>query len=1220
MTIRYYDMLIVSDDIAERYADCIDSLTHLDTRSARLHELKGWSLNGNPVFAAAKGVDDGRDRGKGRLLFTYVSVNGQVGLCCYRELPDHKYDLARKTHKSSVKTMESLLTGKKIIPVKDSSAEHTAQISTESPLERSSEPENQLNHIIYYRDRFICLDDAQQQVFFVKKWPLIMSGPPGSGKSCDALALLNSWVRQAQNDGLFMPVEAVAQSSNAPAMDTAPRFAYVSESPELRRRMQEIRRSQPGYGLLPSDPVHFTNYRDILLAADPGGTHGKRFLSREESRSFFLKNFNRFKKCLPTPSKGKRKPTAAPKGEEDALQESFYQEGLVVAGCSSLQDYLAIGTRTSQLNFDDPLIQKSVRTKFYQSVKRHQDALAADRCLDPLLYQPSGSLPVLFSGITVDEAQDYSPAQARLLNRLSGRVAFGIDTHQNIGAGAYYSLRAWLEHALQAETITLNYPYRCPNHVIDAANLALSLKLDIAGGLADKHDYPLIVRSDAAREGCRSGQVSFKSGLPVGDELETLRQEIAHKASVAIVTRPALAPELRQKLNHPLVFSPTEIKGLEYEDIIVWDIFSDNRFYAANKHLAASSQTASTSKKPVQHRAKEKTVNLALKNSITAMNELYTTLTRSTQRLRIYQIENPHQLGYLVRAFQELVQHLNQEAVDPVQETRPSTDADWMNQMKTLILHDRPELTQLAQNIWVDTLKQPLTAFESHRRSLLGLPPVAEPVRPAASTRVARPVAVSSSSRMVPPKPRQPVLKPAPVKTVSVARKAIPVASSTAKKEDYAPAALVKAITDGNFPKTRKLLAKPGNHANMLVEDTKDCLLIHACKVFKADNKIIQLLLEKGASANSVKYRRSSALVFAAIYGNTKTLELFRQHKADFNLSTNSMSSQLSMLFAASTITRQRLDNAKFMIDNGADVNKAIEVLSAVIPYAAEFLSDFLATGIWNPDSFDSTRQNHVLSYIIEGNIPALARFIAENGPDLYVGNGCPALVFTASAGTPEMLEFFLTRPGMDVNVRDNVGNTALMVACGAELRVPIDKEGETRYLPIVKLLLAYDADINLVNDEGKTALMLAEAAGMPRVAALIRAQAQFNSLGSSIGSVPRRAGAPMQRPVSLVPATGGSTDGILSSLMQAARSNQDGVISALESLAPGASSVVSPEDVSRLFGVDTRGLSLRLTDCGSFFKPTGLPAIAPPCPQPASSSQVDDVSSDSEDEKPAFR
>lgn len=85
------------------------------------------------------------------------------------------------------------------------------------------------------------------------------------------------------------------------------------------------------------------------------------------------------------------------------------------------------------------------------------------------------------------------------------------------------------------------------------------------------------------------------------------------------------------------------------------------------------------------------------------------------------------------------------------------------------------------------------------------------------------------------------------------------------------------------------------------------------------------------------------------------------------------------------------------------------------------------------------------------------------------------ALFRAARAGHADTVKSLLTSPGVDVNARDEHGNTALIEAA----RYGHDE--------VVQALLVAKADVRAKNNEGKTALMVAAEGGHDQIVRLLK-------------------------------------------------------------------------------------------------------------------------------------
>jgi ankyrin repeat protein len=238
------------------------------------------------------------------------------------------------------------------------------------------------------------------------------------------------------------------------------------------------------------------------------------------------------------------------------------------------------------------------------------------------------------------------------------------------------------------------------------------------------------------------------------------------------------------------------------------------------------------------------------------------------------------------------------------------------------------------------------------------------------------------------------------------------------------------------------------------------------------DKSLSKLILEKGADVNKVTASgEGCALDLAATYGDTELLQLLIDAGAaikDHPYESQFGEEKFNALLLASGAGK--LDNAKLLIEKGADVN-CQHGLTGMTPLAAavarsdlEMVKLLLESGA---DVNIADRKSYTpLLMAVNGNL--LAQFFSVplgEVPSIsqYVENVDP-LPGIKKRGTA-LVELLLSR-SPDPAATDEFGNTALCIAA------------ETPQEDVIKVLLKHGYDINHQDEEGVTALMIASARG----------------------------------------------------------------------------------------------------------------------------------------------
>lgn len=510
-TVFYWRGIVGDVDLLSNYKRQIDRLLSGDYKGLSLEKLHG--VKGPSIFSIR--VNDAT-----RLLFTTYKGN----ICLLSEVLNHKYEsnpflkdpqvlkafLAKVGASFDIKIEEKLVSSS------------SSKEELENELGKPDGTDVNFMPVDYYKQQFITLNTHQNQALHAKL-PAIVYGSAGSGKTLVALAMLQDYLL-AQGHSLKDPI------------------LYVSQSPQLVKEMRDLWQNTVSPGN--EHKVVFMTYEDILKKQLP-----KDYALAQDSQTF--------KKWFAQIIK-----QAKYKHEANMpASEEVWREFRILSGYGDEQAYIKLGGRQSSLIKEQRLIVCELYRKYLDELKAGH-LISAE--LSSLLAQDKYSL------VVADEAQDFSYGQLKNLHGLAHheQIVYLLGDHQILFDGK--SRLSYLRYLLntrgkKAQEVELPSTYRCPQLVVEVANRLIALKYAVTGGKADDVEASEMRVSEEVKE--KKGEIQWID--PKDLNLKALRDE-AKSVHLAVVTHPEYVEQAKKELGTALVFTPEEIKGLEYETIVVW--------------------------------------------------------------------------------------------------------------------------------------------------------------------------------------------------------------------------------------------------------------------------------------------------------------------------------------------------------------------------------------------------------------------------------------------------------------------------------------------------------------------------------------------------------------------------------------------------------------------------------------------------------------------------
>lgn len=463
------------------------------------------------------------------------------------------------------------------------------------PLEEAPEDLPTLAYVNAEHGRFNLLDkvisfDENQQAVFALQPPLVIIGSAGSGKT----ALTLEKLKACRGDVL-----------------------YVTLSPYLVKNSRDLYYAHQYEN--PHQQVDFLSFEEFLESIQ--APNGKPVSFRD-----FADWFGRL-------------PRLAIKDAHKLFEEfhGVLTGPSVEAAYLQREEYLNLGVRQS-------IFPAEERPLVYDIFTRYLAFLQEQRLYDSniLSHQYLKKLSPRYDFVVVDEVQDFTNIQLYLilqaLRNPSGFVLCGDSNqivHPNFFSWSKLKSLFFTHGELQADTsliCILHTNYRNSPPVTALANRILLLKNARFGSIDRESNY--LVRSN----GHVQGEVLFLQ------DRDTIRRELDAKTRAStrfavVVMHAEQKSAARRHFNTPLVFSIQEAKGLEYDNIILYNFLSDEERRFREISTGVSHENLQQGLRYA--RAKDKT-DRSLEIYKFYINALYVALTRAVRNL--YWIEtNPKQ-------------------------------------------------------------------------------------------------------------------------------------------------------------------------------------------------------------------------------------------------------------------------------------------------------------------------------------------------------------------------------------------------------------------------------------------------------------------------------------------------------------------------------------------------------------------------------------------------
>lgn len=474
----------------------------------------------------------------------------------------------------------------------------------------------------YLLDKVISLDKEQQQIYGLPA-PLIIIGSAGSGKTALTLEKMKHF---------------------------RGKVAYLSRSPYLVENAQKIYYAN-NYDN-PKQEIDFLSFSDYLES-----------IQRPEGRDMAFRDFDYW---------FSRYRQAAKLKDSYKLFEEF--KGVLTGSVTdkpylSRSEYLNLGVKQS-------IYLEREREKVYDVFEKYLAFLEEGQFYDSniVAYRYLEKVEPQYDFLVVDEVQDLTNVQLMLilksLNKASNFLLSG-DSNQIVHPNffSWSKLKSmFYQQDLQGSLIRiLKTNYRNSKEITELSNTLLKIKNARFGSIDKESTYLIDTVSES------EGEINFYEDKPQIKKDLNQRTQNSTKFAVLVMNREDKA-KVRKDFDTPLVFSIQEAKGLEYENIILYNFMSENE--DAFRNITDGVSDADLSDEAFTYSRAKNKENKELEAYKFYINSLYVAFTRAVKNIYIIEARKKQRILELlnIRKIQQAVKVEEQE----------SDDQDWLDEAERL--------------------------------------------------------------------------------------------------------------------------------------------------------------------------------------------------------------------------------------------------------------------------------------------------------------------------------------------------------------------------------------------------------------------------------------------------------------------------------------------------------------------------------------------------------
>lgn len=606
--------------------------------------------------------------------------------------------------------------------------------------------------------------------------------------------------------------------------------------------------------------------------------------------------------------------------------EKYFEEFKGVLTADNNNEYISLN-EYKKLGKNQSLFVDDVREKVYENFNKYLHFLKENNLYDNniAIYNLFGKVKEKYDFIVIDEIQDFTNKEiALILQSLKDKrnFIFSGDSNQiiysNFFSWSHLKTMLYRDKTIYAPITVLQENYRNSKNITKVANNLLKIKQLQFGSIDKESNYLIETKSSL------EGNVHFYEATP--KNIKEINEETQNSRKVAVIVFDEISKiEIKKDFKTALVYTVQEVKGLEYDEIILVNFVSNNN-QAFNEIIRdINKDDLSTDLK--YNRSGKKDNENRLESYKIYINSLYVALTRGVKKLYILE-KNNHKIFELLNVVQEekeeiIVEQSSKEQweeealkleklgkVEQVEEIRKKRLEN--NDKKIVITNDK-DIFQLKEealnpNTFNKKAKDVFFQIVKEKNELIFIEKLAA-LKYAPAKKYLQDLE-SKKPQIKQKKKIEKVLEYAHFGNIKQMKKLIIKNADLNLQNDDGVYALMFASYNQN-KEMIELLLDNGANPNLQTKNGSTTLM----DVSESGNaEIVKLLLDYGANVNLQFEDGGNALMFASQNGHKEIVELLLDYNADVNIKKED---QGTALMLASQNGHKEI--VRLLLENGAE-------------------------------------------------------------------------------------------------------------------------------------------------------------------------------------------------------------------------------------------------------------------------------------------------------------